>query len=434
MIDTEALRKKVIDLAIRGKLTEQLPEDGTAEELYAQIQEEKVRLINDGKIKKQKLLPSIEAEEIPFEIPKNWKWVRLGGISSIISKGTTPREGKVAYLNSGVGFLRVDNLSGFDSLNLLSLKYIAEETHNNFLKRSKLENGDVLISIAGTLGKTGLVRESNLPLNANQAIAFIRIAEKAMAIREYIIYVLNSSIIQKILSVKKVDMAIPNLSLEVISKVIIPFPPLDEQIRIVDKIHTAFQQIDNIDTLQSQYCNNLESLKSKIIDAGIRGKLTEQLLMDGTAEELYAQIQEEKAKLVKAGKIKKQKPLPAIAADEIPFEIPKNWKWVRFADIIDVRDGTHDSPQYHEDGIPMITSKNLSSGALDFDNAKYVSKSDAKKINERSAVDDGDILFAMIGTIGNPVLIKKDREFVVKNVALFKRYKVLPLSRTILIW
>ena len=116
MINTETLRKKVIELAIQGKLTEQLPSDGDAETLYAQIQEHKSELSKEGKIKKDKELSVITAYEIPFEIPKNWKWVRIGEISAIVSKGTTPRGGNVAYLDSGIGFLRVENLVGYDKI------------------------------------------------------------------------------------------------------------------------------------------------------------------------------------------------------------------------------------------------------------------------------------------------------------------------------
>lgn len=339
MIDTEALRKKVIDLAIQGKLTEQLPSDGDAETLYAQILDHKSQLIKEGKIKKDKALPDIAADEIPFEVPKNWKWVRIGEISAIVSKGTTPRGGNVAYLDSGIGFLRVENLVGYDKIDKSSLKYIDEETHNGFLKRSILEAGDILISIAGTLGRTGLVREDDLPLNTNQAIAFIRLVNKSKVDGEYIAYILNALTVQKELGNRKVAMAIPNLSLEVISKAIIPLPPLEEQKRIVDVLRHSFVILDEIDSLQAKYSNDLAVLKSKIIDAGIQGKLTEQLPEDGDAETLYTQIQEEKEKLIKEGKIKKEKPLADITADEIPFEIPKNWKWVRIGQVFSLQAG-----------------------------------------------------------------------------------------------
>ena len=108
--------------------------------------------------------------------------------------------------------------------------------------------------------------------------------------------------------------------------------------------------------------------------------------------------------------------------DEIPFEIPQNWEWVRMSSYLDVRDGTHDSPKYFTDGVPFVTSKNLCNGKIDFSSCQYISESDHCKFSERSFVEDGDILFAMIGSIGNPVIVNKDREFSIKNVALFKRY------------
>ena len=165
-----------------------------------------------------------------------------------------------------------------------------------------------------------------------------------------------------------------------------------------------------------------QQLKNSILQRAIEGKLVEQRVEEGTAKELLKEIKLEKEKLIKEGKIKKSKPLPSITEDEIPFEIPESWEWVRLSDIIDVRDGTHDTPKYYPSGIPLITSKNISTGQLVFDDLKYISEEDAKAINVRSNVDDGDILFAMIGSIGNPVIVRKTREFCIKNVALFKPY------------
>ena len=106
--------------------------------------------------------------------------------------------------------------------------------------------------------------------------------------------------------------------------------------------------------------------------------------------------------------------------DEIPFELPRGWEWCRFNCVLDVRDGTHDTPSYIPNGIPLITSKNLSEGGIDYSNVKYISHEDALLINERSGVDKGDILFAMIGTIGNPAMVSDDKLISIKNVALFK--------------
>lgn len=164
-----------------------------------------------------------------------------------------------------------------------------------------------------------------------------------------------------------------------------------------------------------------ETLKKSILQYAMQGKLVEQNPDDEPASELLKRIKAEKDQLIKDGKIKKEKPLPPITSDEIPYELPQGWKWARFAECLDVRDGTHDSPKYQQTGYPFITSKNLNNGKLDFSNVQYISAEDFLKFSARSYVENEDILFAMIGSIGNPVIVKKDREFSIKNVALFKK-------------
>jgi type I restriction enzyme S subunit len=227
---------------------------------------------------------------------------------------------------------------------------------------------------------------------------------------------------------------IPGIERNDVLDLLCPLPPVSEQTRIVESIESVFSLLDTIDDLQKSYAADRDVLKGKLIGAAICGKLTKQLPEDGTAEELYKQIQEEKKYLEKEGKIKNSKKLPEITEDEIPFDIPANWKWVRLSDVLDVRDGTHDSPKYHDEGIPLVTSKNISGGSLSFDDVKLISEDDAKKINERSFVDDGDILFAMIGSIGNPVIVKKDRDFCIKNVALFKNISEKDLDMSYVYW
>ena len=162
-----------------------------------------------------------------------------------------------------------------------------------------------------------------------------------------------------------------------------------------------------------------DNLRRAVLQAAIAGKLNDRTSED--ARDLLAAIQTEKTAQQKTGKQKKNKPLAAINEEEIPFAIPENWVWVRLGDYLDVRDGTHNTPKYTPTGVPLITSKNLSNNNLDFLNIKYISFDDAEEINKRSKVDVSDILFAMIGSIGNPVLVKEDILFCIKNVALFKR-------------
>lgn len=166
----------------------------------------------------------------------------------------------------------------------------------------------------------------------------------------------------------------------------------------------------------------IDRLKRTVLHLAVSGQLVPQDLSEGTGEELYQQIQAEKAQLIKEGKLKKQNLLPEMTEDEIPFEVPRTWKWARLADIYNVRDGTHDTPKYIEHGYPLVTSKNLSSGQLDLSVIKYISESDHLKIKERSGVSENDVLFAMIGSIGNPIIVNTTKEFSIKNVALFKPY------------
>ena len=163
-----------------------------------------------------------------------------------------------------------------------------------------------------------------------------------------------------------------------------------------------------------------EDLRQAVLQAALQGKLTEQLDTDSNVDELLINIQKEKEKLVAEKKMKKEKQLPEIQDEDIPFEIPDNWRWVRLQSFLDVRDGTHNSPKYIENGIPFVTSKNLNNGKIDFSDVKYITKEDADFFNARSKVERNDILMAMIGSIGKPVLVDIEQEFAIKNMALFK--------------
>jgi len=178
-----------------------------------------------------------------MELPKGWVQVNLENLSSAISKGTTPTGGANAYMESGVGFLRVENITENGIINNESLKRIDEKTHNNELKRSILAEGDVLVSIAGTLGRTSIVKEKNLPLNTNQAIAFIRLINREIN-EIYVEKALSSPKIQEFLLTQAKVTAIPNLTLEIIRNTVIPLPPAAEQLRIVEKIETLFSSLD----------------------------------------------------------------------------------------------------------------------------------------------------------------------------------------------
>ena len=319
------------------------------------------------------------ADEVPFDIPDSWEWVRISSISKVVTKGTTPRGGNVAYSNKGIGFLRAENVAGLDRLDLSNLNYIDEATHTGFLKRSILQADDVLITIAGTLGRTAIVKAYNLPLNANQAVAIIRLISSDCVDLQYLVYALNAPSIQDKLTAQKKITAIPNLTLEIISDCLIPIPPLEEQHRIVDYFARFTPRIEEYAAKQTEL-NTLndsfpELLKKSILQEAVQGKLVPQDPSDEPASVLLERIRAEKEQLIKTGKIRRDKHESVIFRrdnshyekldgiercidDELPFEIPENWCWVRFGTAITLLSGTDFAPDEYNStgkGIAYIT-------------------------------------------------------------------------------
>ena len=245
----QSVKSKILDLAIRGKLVPQDPNDEPASVLLERIRAEKEELIKQGKIKRDKKESVIfKGDDNSYyeDLPDQWVETKLSTISEVITKGTTPRGGKVAYTDNGIGFLRAENIAGYEKLALNNLNYVDEKSHSDFLKRSILKANDILITIAGTLGRTAVVPCEALPLNTNQAVAIVRLVNCKLVNVKFIIFAINSPAIKKDLLMQSVDMAIPNLSLENISNCTIPLPPLAEQRRIVHTIEALFAQIDKI--------------------------------------------------------------------------------------------------------------------------------------------------------------------------------------------
>ena len=417
----EQLKASILQYAIQGKLVEQRPEEGTGEELYQQIQAEKQRLIQEKKIKKEKTLAEVSEDEIPFDIPESWKWARFSSVIELQSgQDMTPDK----YNADHVGIPYITGASNITNGDVLINRWT--ECGKAFAYK-----GDVLFTCKGTVGTMAVLQEAK-----------VHIARQIMAIRPigsisvYYIHVVLDTLISSLKAAAK--SIIPGIAREDILTSLIPLPPLAEQKRIVAKIEELLPLVDryaaSYEKLEQFNAKFPEDMKKSILQYAIQGKLVEQRPEEGTGEELYQQIQAEKQRLIQEKKIKKEKPLAEISEDEIPFDIPESWKWVRLSDIIDVRDGTHDSPKYVPMGIPLVTSKNLSNGTIDYGNVKYITQEDADKINARSMVDDDDILFAMIGSIGNPVLVKKDREFCIKNMALFKKHANTDISMRYMYW
>jgi len=323
----QELKNSILQLAIQGKLVEQRLEEGTAEELYQQIQAEKQRLIKEGKIKKEKPLPEISEDEIPFDIPASWIWVRIGNIGSW-SAGATPSRTNPLYYNGDIPWLKTGDLN--DGIISDVPEFISELALEKLSLRLN-PIGSVLMAMYGaTIGKLGIL---NIEATTNQACCACIPYEGVY--NKYLFYFLMA---------RRTDFikmgeggAQPNISKEKIINAIFALPPLAEQKRIVAKIEELLPYVDRYE----KAWNKLEELNKRfptdlqksILQLAIQGKLVEQRPEEGTAEELYQQIQAEKQRLIKEGKIKKEKPLPEITEDEIPFDIPESWFWTKIESV-----------------------------------------------------------------------------------------------------
>lgn len=403
-IDTQAIRNKILDLAMRGKLTEQLPEDGSAEELYRQIQKEKQALGKAGKIKKEKPLPEILEDDLPFEIPNNWRWGRLSDITSNLTlndgdwvlSDDMDENGTVKLIQLGsIGDLQYRD-KGFKHLTTQRFEMLnAKQIYPGYLLINRMVADKMLLCI--------------LPEIEGVLITAVDVCwvapQKEYYDIKFLMYALASSGTQQ--KVKEVGYGVTRFRISKTNLVGVPFPfpPLAEQHRIVEKIEQTFSILDTIDALQTQYADNLTVLKTKLLEAAIQGKLTDQLPEDGTAEDLYRQIQAQKQALIQAGKIKKEKPLSEITADEIPFEIPANWKWVRIGSIgITVTGGTPSKahPTYYGGSYPFFKPSDLDAGRHITKASEYLTE-DGKNVSRQ--LQQGSILVCCIGSIGKAAII-----------------------------
>ena len=415
----EQLKASILQYAVEGKLVKQDPNDEPASELLKNIEKEKSRLVEEGKIKKSKKLPTIADDEKPFDIPDNWEWVRLDSLALVLNGDRGKNyPGKQYWISEGVPFINAGAL-GEKNINKSKINYISEQRFN-LLRAGFIKNNDILYCLRGSLGKMSISRINRGAIASS--VCIIRLFDDQ--ILNYIWIVLNSEFGKYLIKEFENGTAQPNLSANNIKKYYLPIPPLEEQKRIVAKIEKLMPLVDeyaeSYNRLQKIDNEFEDKLKQSVLQYAMEGKLVKQNSSDEPASELIKKIENEKAELVKEGKIKKSKKLPAITDDEKPFDIPDSWEWVRLDTVLDVRDGTHDTPKYVKNGIPLITSKNISNGHLDFSNIKYISEKDFTEINKRSNVEKGDIIFAMIGSIGNPVIVDTDRKFGIKNVALLK--------------
>ncbi len=392
----QQLKNSILQRAIEGRLVEQRPEEGTAKELLKEIQAEKARLVEEGKIKKPKVLPPITEEEKPFDIPEGWEWVRWGDLSQSIQYGyNAPAQTK--------GRIKMVRISDIQDNRVLweTVPYCQIDEEN--IETYALQTNDILFArTGGTVGKSYLVTE--VPEEAIYAGYLIRTRYSNLLVPQYLKFFMESSIYWDQLRNGTIATAQPNCNGKTLGNMILPLPPLAEQRRIVAKIEEILPLIDKYDKAYTKLTDfNTrfpEAMKKSLLQYAIQGKLVEQRADEGTAQDLLKDIQAEKKRLIDEKKIKKPKALPPITKDEVPFDIPEGWEWVRLDEIVvkDIKRGK--SPTYVDKSNILVFAQkcNTKKGNINLELAKYLDEGKFVKYPTSELMNVGDIIVNSTGT------------------------------------
>lgn len=351
--DAQALREKILDLAMRGKLVPQDPNDEPASVLLEKIKAEKEQLIKEKKIKKSKPLAPITDDEKPFDIPDSWEWVRLGDVITIL-RGGSPRPIK-KYLTDdpqGINWIKI----GDSKPNSKYIEYAAEKIIPEGLSKTRIvSKGDFLLSNSMSFGRPYILK-----INGAVHDGWLILSDyDHLFNKDYLYYLLSSGFINTQFMNLATGSTVKNLNRERVANTIAVVPPLKEQSRIAAKIAQLFALLRKVESSTQQYAKLQTLLKSKVLDLAMRGKLVEQDPHDEPASVLLEKIKAEKEQLVKEGKIKKSKLLPPVTDEEKPFDIPDSWEWVRLGDIGAITSGgtpkTSEKSYWINGTIPWIT-------------------------------------------------------------------------------
>ena len=424
-MNTKALRQKILDLAIRGKLVPQDPNDEPAEVLLERIRKQKQQMLKEGKLKKKDIkndtiifkgednlhyekfqdgtVKCIE-DEIPFELPEGWEWARLGNLFSTIT-GNTPSTKDVSLYGDEYPFYKPTDLdAGFDVC--FSEDTVSEKGYKN---GRILPVYSVLVTCIGaTIGKTGYIRNSGI---CNQQINAI--LPNTFILPEYTYFCMCSAFEQRQIWTNSSATTLPILNKSKFDSLFFPVPPKAQQTRTVEKIKELLHFVEIIQQEKRTLQETIKLTKSKILDLAIRGKLVPQDPNDESASVLLERIRAEKEELIKQGKIKRDKKESVIFRgddnsyyekvgnnvncidEKIPFELPEGWAFIRLNTAWELISGRDLSPsEYNDknDGIPYIT------GASNFKNGhiSLIRWTPVPQVITRR----GDLLLTCKGTIG----------------------------------
>ena len=406
------LKKSILQYAVEGKLVPQDIHDEPASLLYDKIIKEKETLIKQGKIKKEKPLPPITDDEIPYDIPENWKWVRLGEVF-IIERGASPRPISSFVTNdiNGINWIKIGDAKK-------GCKYITntkEKITQEGAKRSRFVNiGDFIFSNSMSFGRPYILKINGCIHDGWNVLKQITNQIDSIKINsDFIYYIISSSLLQSQIIQKAMGGIVENIKSDNLKTLLFPLPPLKEQERIVKKIDELMALCDKLEQEEEKLSaldkHFADTLPKSILQYAVEGKLIPQDIHDEPASILYDKIIKEKETLIKQGKIKKEKPLPPITDDEIPYDIPENWKWVRLGEVCNLSIGKTPErkiAEYWKDGIyNWVAISDMINGGLINQTKEKISQIAYNKVFKKDILPIGTLLFSFKLTIGKVSLL-----------------------------
>ena len=462
-MDTKALRQKILDLAIRGKLVPQDPNDEPAEVLLERIREQKQQMLKEGKLKKKDIkndtiifkgednlhyekfhdetVKCIE-DEIPFELPDGWAWTKINTIAFVTKLAGFEYTKNIApsLCEDGIPLFKGKNVQ--NSTIVYEFESFIPESVSDELQRSQITKKCILTPYVGTIGNIGIHnRPGKYHLGSN--VGKIELYnDNVVLLEEYVVAYLKSSFGYQQLTKHMKATAQASISIEAIRDVYLPVSPANEQLRMWDALSKALEMVEHIENTELDITNLIKSAKSKILDLAIRGKLVPQDPNDEPASVLIERIRAEKEELIKQGKLKRDKKESIIFKgddnsyyekvgekiknidDEIPFSLPEGWKWVYLSNIASVLNGDRGQnypakSRLLKDGIPFVSASNIKDGIVVSDGLLCLSESQYNTLGAGKLIS-GDIVYCIRGSLGKCGIFTMEKGAIASSLVIVR--------------
>ena len=459
-MNTKQLKQKILDLAIKGKLVPQDPNDEPASKLIERIREEKEQLIKEGKLKRDKnesyifvgddklhyekfsdgSVVCIE-DEIPFEIPESWAWEKFGNISNI-ARGGSPRpiEAYLTNAENGINWIKIGDTEKGEKYIYSTKEKIKPE---GISKSRYVKAGDFLLTNSMSFGRPYILKTDGC---IHDGWLVINDDFKAFN-QDFLYYLLSSDIMYQLLALSAKGSTVQNLKSDTVKDVYVAIPPKSEQKRIAEYIENLLSIVENIDINRLDLSDLIKQTKAKVLDLAIKGKLVPQDLNDEPADKLLEKIREEKEKLIKEGKLKRDKNETFIFKnsddnsyyeqmdgetvcidDDLPFEIPDSWRWCRLRDIYNVCSSKRVlQSDWKAEGVPFYRAREIVKLSQQgfVENELYITNEHYETLKANYGIPiEGDVMVSGVGTIGKAYVVKSSDKFYYKDASVlcFKRY------------